>query len=163
MSKVLIAYITKTNSTKEVAEEIAKVIEAKGHDVSVKPVDSVESLEGIDRVVLGAPINGMKWHPDTKTFVTKFKDALSLIPTAYFSLSIVIKEGATMWKKAVEKGFDEVSRMVEPVKTGTFGGYSADPLPGFLRLIFRLPKDIANDQRDWDAIKAWAEELAAGL
>ena len=61
MKKILIAYFTRFNSTLEAAALMAQTLREQGWDAEVKPLAAVSSLEGFDAVVIGAPINGMRW------------------------------------------------------------------------------------------------------
>jgi menaquinone-dependent protoporphyrinogen oxidase len=54
-SSVLVAYATRSGSTKEVAEVVAATLREHGLEVDVQPMKSVRSLAGYRTVVLGAP------------------------------------------------------------------------------------------------------------
>jgi len=70
--KILVAYISKTCTTEEIAKRIGEILSAKGsgnkYDVEVAPIDAVGSVQGYDRLILGSPINGMKVLPQFKEF-----------------------------------------------------------------------------------------------
>jgi menaquinone-dependent protoporphyrinogen oxidase len=158
MSKILIAYMTKTGTTREVAEEIARIAGDKGIIPDVLPLSAVESPGGYDAVLIGAPINGMQWLPEASDFVEKHKEALKKIPTAYFFVSYLVNSGCGFWRKIIRKSLDKVSETVKPVKVGMFDGRVEKAFPAFARFLFGLKKDIPLDLRDWDAIRAWGEE-----
>ncbi|MCG8569992.1 MAG: flavodoxin domain-containing protein [Spirochaetes bacterium] len=160
MKKILITYLSKTGSTKEVAEEISKVLNENQLETDVIELTTVSSLADYSAVIIGAPINGMKWLSEAEEFVEKNKDVLNSLPTAYYFLSIIRNNGRKFFSKLIEKSLDRVSSIVKPIKIGKFGGYSSSPLPGFLRFLFGLKKDLPKDLRNWDEIKSWAKELA---
>jgi menaquinone-dependent protoporphyrinogen oxidase len=166
MKKLCIAYVTKTNTTKEIAEEIAKIAREKDWDVKVLPVSAIASLEEFDAILIGAPINGMQWLPEAVEFVEKNQAALKTISTSYFLVSYLMNSGAKMWKKTIDKSLNKVKAIVQPVKIGKFDGRIEDEFPGFARLLFGVKKGTPLDLRDWDGIRAWAneyiEELEAG-
>lgn len=166
MSKLCIAYVTKTNTTKEIAEEIGKVVQEKNWDVKVLPVSAIVSLEEFDAILIGSPINGMQWLPEANEFVEKYQEELSKLPTSYFLVSYLINSGAKMWKKTINKSLDKASALVKPMMIGKFDGRVEDEFPGFVRLLFGIKKGTPLDLRDWDQIRAWAkeylEELEAG-
>jgi len=80
--RILIAYISKTGTTEEIARKIGDVLKERAGTGAVKdssgaridalPISEVDSalLQDCDRIILGSPINGMKVLPEFKTFVT---------------------------------------------------------------------------------------------
>ncbi len=160
MKKVLIAFASKSGSTKEVAESIAERIQTETVEVDVKNIDSIPNVSEYDMVVVGAPINGMKWRQDAVDFVGIHQSDLMYKRTAYFSLSYTAVLGRKMWRKQISKAFDNVSKQVPPIKTGTFAGKVDGEMPAVVRFIFGMPKDTPHDQRDWDLISTWAEDLS---
>jgi menaquinone-dependent protoporphyrinogen oxidase len=160
MKKLLVAYVTKTGSTKQVAEEVGKVLGAKGFGVDVLPLADVKDLAAYSVVVIGAPVNGMQWHPDAKRFVRERQAELASKPTAYFLLSLVYGAGRESLRKRIPGCLTASSALVAPVRTGVFGGVIEGEAPLILRLIFGIKKGGPRDTRDWAAIRRWAEELA---
>lgn len=160
MKKILVAYGTKTDTTKEVAEEIGNVLEQCGFTIELKQFHEVKTIEGYQGVVVGAPINGMSWRPDAKTFIKEHAEQLNKIPTAYFNVSYLIYIGRDMWKKAIKNSFNKASQVVKPVMTGTFGGRVEAAFPAVARFIFGVKKGASLDQRNWDIIQIWADELS---
>lgn len=164
MKHILIAYGSKTGSTKEVAEEIARVMTSSktGDDRMVaeaRPFAQAGSLEEYDGVIVGAPINGMRWLPEALSFVDANRGRLAKIPVAYFLLSVAIT-GKSFLTKKVYKCLDPASVIVKPVKTGFFGGMMSAEPPAILRFAFGLPKNAPKDARDWDAVRKWATETS---
>jgi len=163
MKKLCIAYVTKTNTTKEIAEEIAKVARDKSWDVKVLPVSAIDNLEEFDAILIGAPINGMQWLPEAVTFVEKNQHTLKKISTSYFLVSYLMNSGSKMWKKTINKSLNKVSELVQPLKIGKFDGRVEDEFGTIPRLLFGLKKNTPLDLRDWDAIRAWAQEYIEKL
>ncbi len=161
MTRVLIAYASKQGSTKEVAEFMTETLKKEDFDVDVKNVDAIANVNDYDCVVIGAPINGMKWVDDAVNFIGIHQMDLQDKKTAYFSLSYTAVLGRKMWRKQINKAFDAVSKQVPPVKTGVFGGKVDGELPGVLRFVFGVPKGTPSDQRDWVQIENWTKELAS--
>jgi len=99
--KILVAYISKTGTTEEIAKRIGEILSAKGAetniDVEVAPIDAVGSVQGYDRLILGSPINGMKVLPQFKEFLST-KVAGSNIPTDIFIISYLFERGRNFWK-----------------------------------------------------------------
>jgi len=163
MSKLCIAYVTKTNTTKEIAEEIGKVAREKSWDVKVLPVSAIDDPKEFDAILVGAPINGMQWLPEAVAFVEKNQTALKEISTSYYLVSYLMNSGGKRWKKMIGKSLNKVIALVPPVKIGKFDGRIEDEFPGFARLLFGIKKGTPLDLRDWDAIRAWAKEYIQEL
>jgi len=163
MNKVLVAYASKQGSTKEVAKSIAETLKHEDIDAVAVSIDSVASVAEYDGVIIGAPINGMRWRQDAVDFVGIHQSELQDKTVAYFSLSYTAVLGRKMWKKQIAKAFDSVIKQTEPVQTATFGGRVDDELPSVVRFVFGVPKDTPKDQRDWEQIGAWARAFSDKL
>lgn len=163
MSKLCIAYVTKTNTTKEIAEEIGKVAREKSWEVKVLPVSAIDDLEEFDAILIGAPINGMQWLPEAVEFVEKNQAALKEISTSYYLVSYLMNSGAKRWKRTINKSLNKVTALVKPMMIGKFDGRIEDEFPGFVRLLFGVKKGTPLDLRDWDAIRVWANEFVDKL
>ena len=153
---ILIAYATKRGSTHEVAESIGETLRAHGLEVDVHPVGELESLTPYDAVVLGGALYMGRLHGDARRFLKRQRDALARLPVATFAMGPgTLDETAVAGsRKQLERALARVPE-VEPVSVAIFGGV-VDPTT--LRFPFNhMP---ATDARDWEAIHAWAEEVA---
>jgi menaquinone-dependent protoporphyrinogen oxidase len=158
--RILVCYATKTGSTKETAESIAGTLRGKGFAVDVSPFSAAGALASYDGFVLGAPVNGMAWHPEAPAFVRANTEALSAKPVAYFLLSIAYGVGRPSMKAAIPARFAPASAIVAPVAAACFGGLMASEPPLVLRLAFGIKKGAPRDSRNWDEIASFAEEIA---
>lgn len=163
MGRVLVAYATKTGTTREVAEEIGKVLSARGHSVEVADIAANPSAEGYSAVVVGAPINGMKWLQAAEAFVAANAPALRVAKTSYFFVSYLLFEGRPAFGKIIGKSLDAASALASPLMKGAFGGRLPSELPAFARLLFGVKRGRPLDIRDWLAIRDWASELAGKI
>ncbi len=161
MKKILIAYVSETGSTKEVAEEIGRVISEDGFQTDVQPVSSVLSADPYDGVIVGAPVKGMRWLPEALQFIEAHKTRLSSIPTAYFLLSVALMGDSPLFSKKIPFCFKPAFAIAKPAATACFGGVMASEPPFILRLVFGLKKGTPKDGRDWQAIRLWAKKTAA--
>lgn len=159
MKKILIAYESKSGSTKSVAKFIGKELKAKGFETDVKTASQVEFVSGYDLVIIGAPVNGMQWLPEAAAFVNKHKEELNKLPVACFLLAVVLNGGRKFFVDKIPGVFKPVEKVITPVKKGFFGGCMKGKPPFILRLIFGLTKDTKPDGRNWDEITAWVNEL----
>ena len=157
--KILVAYATKAGSTAEVAAEIGRVIESKGGcQVDVRPVGKLNGVDGYDAVVIGSAIRAGKWLPEATKFVEKHRDALGRVPVALFTVCLTMKDDTEENRRTVAAYLDPVREVVQPVEMGLFAGVmDYSKLPFLLRLMMKAMKSPQGDFRDWEAIRAWAD------
>ena len=161
--RLLIGYATKAGSTKETAEAIAKTLRDRAFGVDVLPFAEAGDLGAYDGFVLGAPVIGMAWHRDASAFVRANAAALKAKPTAYFLLSLAYGVGREGIKKSIPAHLCPPSALVKPVATACFGGFMAQDPPLVIKLVFGIKKDSPRDSRNWDDVRAFAEELAVKM
>jgi menaquinone-dependent protoporphyrinogen oxidase len=100
-----------------------------------------------------------RWHADARRFLTRHRETLATLPVAVFGMGPL-----TMEEREVESSRKQLERAlakvpdVEPVSITVFGGV-VDPA----KLRFPFSHMPASDARDWDAIRAWADEVAERL
>jgi len=151
--KVLVGYATVYGSTKEVAEKVGEVLKSKGLEADVKSVNDVSDVSEYDAAVIGAPMMKFSFLPPARKFVKANKEALAKIPVAYFSMGFKMIDDSKEGREWMMKKLKVVTKQVEPIDVGLFGGRYQKPEKG-LKMPF--PE---GDWRDWDKITAWAEGL----
>ncbi len=162
-SKILVGYASSTGSTKEVAEAVAKTLGEAGLEVDFQRLRDVRSLADAKAVVLGAPLFMFHWHKDALNFLNRNREALLQRPVAVFALGPFHDD---------EKEYQEVRKQLDqelakypwfsPAAVTIFGGkFDPAALRFPYNLIPALKSMPASDVRDWDAIQAWAQDLAA--
>jgi menaquinone-dependent protoporphyrinogen oxidase len=165
--KILVTYATKYGSTQGVAEAIAAELRAKGHTVDLTPARDVKSLAGFTSVVLGSPLYINSILGDASKFLSRHKDALTQIPTAFFVLGPLYGTPKEMADVQGQLGgvLNKLS-WFKPVEAKIFTG--AMDLEKFRfpdSLLIKMPANKGDalfktyDGRDWDAIRVWADSL----
>lgn len=167
MSRILLAYATRYGSTQEVAERIAAVLHEAGLEVDVQIAKKVRSLEGYSMVVLGAPIYVGQWLKPGRDFLNRHQAMLVRLPVAIFALGPLHEDPKEFEdvRPSFEKSLVQFG-WLHPVSTALFTG-SLDPAK------LRFPDSMLTslkasplygvgklDERNWEAIQAWALSLA---
>ncbi|MGE5273131.1 MAG: flavodoxin domain-containing protein [Verrucomicrobiota bacterium] len=152
---ILVAYASRYGSTREVAESIASALRERTLRVVLRPAVEVHHLDEYVGVVLGGGLYMGRWHRDARGFVRHFADDLGGLPVAVFALGPTdeVPEHRAGSEKQFRKAVDKLP--FEPIASAVFGG-AIDPR----KLHFPLNRMPSVDIRDWDAIAAWADEVA---
>jgi menaquinone-dependent protoporphyrinogen oxidase len=145
---VLVVYASKYGSTKGVAERIATRLGERCCRVELRPVDQVGSLDAYEAFVRGS-LSALQDTPVWLFSVGAFSDTKRLV-------------GPLM--KREPRGIGEFRRAIEPRDYRVFAGViDRRQWPFFSRLFYRALGGRLGDYRDWQAIDAWADGIAAAL
>ena len=167
---VLVAYATRYGSTQAVAEQIAETLRESGFEVTLRSVEEVGSLEGYRAVVLGAPLYIGRWLKGARRFLQQHQEALQGRPVALFTLG-PLRGVEEEWQEVRAQLDAELAKYpwLEPSAVELFGGkYDPAKLRFPDSVIARVPASPLqgmpeSDLRDWEAIRAWTESVAAKL
>ena len=162
-ASVLVAYATRYGSTQEVAEAVAATLCGRGLAVDIQPVRNVQALDQYRAIVLGAPLYTFHWHKDALHFLARHKAALTQRPVAVFALGPFHAEEKE-FQGAREQLDKELAQFpwLTPQAIAIFGGkFDPQKLTFPHNMIPALKNMPASDVRDWTAIRAWANDLAA--
>jgi menaquinone-dependent protoporphyrinogen oxidase len=167
MTRVLVTYASKHGSTGEIAEAIAEELRQKGLDADCVDVGAA-SLGAFDAVVLGSAVYMGRWRSEARRFLKKHVDELSKLPFWIFS-------SGPVGEKA-DEDFEENGTWLEPRKVleraesagvrghVVFGGRMPREPDGWVeKSMVRNTPEQFKDARDWDKIRAWADEIAESL
>jgi menaquinone-dependent protoporphyrinogen oxidase len=151
---ILVAYASKKGSTAEVATFVGKRLRERGLVVDVRKAAEVEDLAIYDGVVLGGSLYFGRWHDDARSFLNRFGTTLAERPLAVFALGPKTASEDDLADSRTQ--LDRALGDTEPTTVAVFGGVID---PAKLRFPFnRMP---VSDARDWEAIAAWADEVAS--
>lgn len=173
---VLVAYATRHGATKGIAERIARRLTQDGVDAEAIAAKDVHDASKYDAYVVGSAAYMTHWLDDAKKFVKRNRATLAAHPTWLFSsgpigTDLIDSKGRDVMVQSVPKEFDEMRSTLQPRGEKIFfGAFDIDAPPigwaeKFARQMPAVAKDaIPNgDFRDWAAIDAWADEIAAAL
>ncbi len=156
---ILVAFASKHGSTVEVAEVIAASLTEHGLQVDFRRADNVEEIAGYGGVVLGGALYMGRLHRDARRFLHRHREALATLPFAVFAMGpkTLAATDVASSRAQLEHALDKVPE-VKPFTVAIFGGV-VDPH----ELDFPFNRMPESDARDWDAIHAWADEIAAHI
>jgi len=172
---VLVAYATRHGATRGIAERIAERLRADGLDAEAHPVSDVRDVQRFDAFVVGGAAYMFHWLGDATKFVEHNRTLLASHPTWLFSsgpigTDLVDKDGRDVFVTTIPKEFPKLRELVRPRGERIFFGAidpGAKPIGMAERLTQLMPAARnalpKGDFRDWPAIDAWADEIAAGL
>jgi menaquinone-dependent protoporphyrinogen oxidase len=164
--KILVTYASRAGATGEVAEAIGQVLCDSGASVDVRQAKDVTNLDEYNAVIMGSPIYMGGWMSEATKFVEKQREALSQMPVATFTVSMLMVDRPEEFEQLIARQFtaSEQPPHIQPLSNAIFAGrINYSKLPFFHRSIAKMMKAEEEDRRNWDTIRAWAGELAAQL
>jgi menaquinone-dependent protoporphyrinogen oxidase len=160
--QVLVAYASKHGATQGIAEAIAEQLRARGLTTGAVPAAADTDLDAVDAVVLGSAIYAGHWRDEAVDFARAHKDVLAALPVWLFSSGPLGDDVEDEEKQP--KQLEELERDLQPNDHKVFFGALDPSKLGFgERMIVKAVKAPEGDFRDWDAIRAWADQIAAAL
>ena len=167
---VVVVYASKYGSTKGIAEFIAERMRGQGLEAEARSVDSRPDPGQYDAVVLGSAVYLGRWMKEAAEFAEQNRAALASRPVWIFSSGpLTLKDGVTVDDPdVVPTDIASLRDAIHPHDHRVFFGALDPARLGFAqRAMRKLPAARAvlpeGDFRDWKAIEAWADGIAAAL
>jgi menaquinone-dependent protoporphyrinogen oxidase len=174
--RVLVAYATRHGATRGIAERIAACLRHDGLEVDLSRAAEVRTVDGYDAVVMGSAAYMFHWLEEATRFARHNRASLAARPVWVFSSGPVGTErvdaqGRDLLIVSEPKEFAELRSSLHPRGEQVFYGAldpQAPPIGLAERLMRHMPASAreampAGDFRDWPAIDAWADGIAAEL
>ena len=183
MSKVLILYGTRYGTTKEISDEIEKVIKDNGmitESFNLKEVNpkNIPPLDQYDGIIIGTGIKMGMWTKTVKNFVQKRKAELKK-KQASLGFYVCCGEAKNDINKAIEKYiYPKLEKVgIQSALIDAFGGAydlrEGSLVSGMTRKIIigvmkeeegiEDPEGQLYDYRDWDKIRDFANQYVEVL
>jgi menaquinone-dependent protoporphyrinogen oxidase len=173
--RVLVVYATHHGATQGIAERIASTLVESGLEVATLSAKEAGDPRGYDAFVIGSAAYAFRWLGEATGFVRRNRALLAERPVWLFSsgpvgTDKVDSEGRDVLETTVPREIAEFREAIHPRDHRVFfGAYDPAAKPvGLIERVTRLmpaARDAlpAGDFRDWDAIEAWARQIAGEL
>ncbi len=160
--KILIVYSTRTGSTENIALKIKKIFERKNFECDLGLADEIKSLDGYSAAVIGSPIRAGRLSRDIMRFSSKFRNALTRIPTAAFAVCITLREDTEENRRQVGSCLNPLRLYINTLDDECFAGkMDYSKLGMFARFIVKkLVKVPEGDYINYSQVEKWASELS---
>jgi menaquinone-dependent protoporphyrinogen oxidase len=160
--RMLVAYASRYGSTGGVADAIGKELCKKDVAADVTLARNAGDLGSYRGVVIGSAIYRGKWMSEAADFVKRNKDALSRMPVAYFLVCMTMAQPTEKRRAEALSYMDPILKAVpeiKPVAIGLFAGaLDYSKLSWFNKEILKSKGTPEGDFRDWEGIRAWAQD-----
>ena len=172
--RVLVAYASRHGATQGIAERIAASLTDAGLEVESRPVKDVADPAGYDAFVIGGAVYMFHWLKEMPRFLRRNQKLLAARPVWLFSsgplgTETIDAKGRDVLEVSGAKEAAEIAAAIHPRDHRMFfGAYSSGKPVGLAeRFVAHMPaaRDAMpeGDFRDWEAIEAWAAEIAEEL
>ena len=175
--RVLVAYASKSGSTKGIAEFVGEKLREQGMQVDVQEVGAVRNAADYDAFVIGSAVYMFHWLKEAKKFVSKNSSLLVNRPVWLFSSGPVgtqskNEKGQDLLEVSGPKELDELRALVKPRDHRVFFGVlDSMRVTGTMGFAYKLARRSRaareampeGDFRDWKKIETWAISIAQAL
>lgn len=164
--RVLVAYATRFGSTQGIAERIAARLTAAGHDADLCPCGDVDTVDGYPAVVFGSSVFNQRWLPEADAFVSRNAAPLGSRRLWIFTVGTFgdSKPVIGPLMRHEPRNIGGVIRTLHPAGYRVFAGViDRHQWPLGSRLFYHALGGRLGDNRDWPAIEAWGDSIAAAL
>jgi menaquinone-dependent protoporphyrinogen oxidase len=159
--RVLVTVASKHGSTAEIARIIGDLIRSEGHDVELRPPETVASVEPYGCVVIGSAVYGGQWLEPARAFVDRHRVDLLDRPVFLFSSGPL---GPPQRLSADATDVDRIEGETQAIDHQTFAGrLDKSHLSRPERLIASVVRAPGGDFRPWEDISDWAREIGRFL
>ena len=185
MIRVLVVYGSRHGGTRGIADRIGEVLRSEGLDAVVTAADKAVDVDKVDAFVVGSGVYMGSWLNEPLDFLSQNRDALASRPTWIFS------SGPLPGSSKEDEDVDPVTNALGPTTGPGSGGRNKvegllaaiqprdhvvftgafdpkDPPKAISERFVRLMPISSRilppgDFREWEAIEAWANQIAQAL
>lgn len=163
---VLVTTASRHGATREIADEIVRVLDVHGVATELVDIDEVGDLSGYDGYVVGSGIYLGNWLKEARRFVDAHAAVLAQRPTWLLASGSIVGEPPVVDDPdALRPGL--VKRLVETTRAREHklfaGKLDKNTLVLLERAAVRGAHASEGDHRDWQVIDDWAALIAHEL
>jgi menaquinone-dependent protoporphyrinogen oxidase len=163
---VLVTAASRAGATLEIAEAVAARLRHHGFAVTVAAPDGVADIRPYGGVIVGSAVYRGRWLAGARDFVTRHRAALGQRPVWLFSSGPVGDPKSRLGRAMAVDPID-LPALLEQTNARDHrrfpGKLARADLGWSQRIVLRLVPRLEGDRRDWSAVEAWADEIAAAL
>lgn len=159
--KTLVVVASKHGAAWEIGQAIADELREMDLDATLVEPGEVDSLDGVDAIVLGSAVYMSQWMEPARNFIQTYNGELRQKPLWAFSCGLAgVPVGAVQDPRRLGQALIKVS----PIDHQTFKGrLELADLSLRERSIARLASAPEGDYREWDKIRAWARGIGEDI
>ena len=158
--RVLVTWGSERGGTEGIANAVADVLYRRGHDVTQVAAREAPSPDAFDAVIIGGALYANRWHRHARRYANRYARPLRDKPTWLFSSGPLDASADAGTIAPIGQVRDLVARVGARGHV-TFGGRLAPDAKGLVARA--MAKTHAGDWRNFDRVRAWANQLADGL
>ncbi len=163
---ILVAYASTNGATAEIATKIGSMLKNQDLVVDVLPVSAKPDPKQYKAAILGCAVYAGSWPKGSVEFLKANESAFAGQPFWLFSTGptgegdpVELLEG---WR--VPSNAMEIVERIHPRDVTIFGGFiDATKVRGIQAFVIKKMNKPFGDFRNWDAIAAWAQEIASSV
>ncbi|MGD8559834.1 MAG: menaquinone-dependent protoporphyrinogen IX dehydrogenase [Gammaproteobacteria bacterium] len=175
---ILILYATTEGQTAKIAERMAEILRQKEHEVITQSGEQLPATfkpEQYDAAIIGGSIHMGHYPGYLNTFISKHRDWLNTVPSAFFTVCMGIRSKQSESREeaaAYSENFIKETNW-HPALTATFAGAVKYTQYNFITrfIMKRISKqeggstDTSRDHEytDWDAVTRFTEQFESKL
>jgi len=164
--KVLVTYASKKGATAQIAERVGRVLQQAGLQTDILPVDGAIDPSSYQAVILGSAVYIGQWQKKAAAFLKANEGKLAQRPVWLFSSGptgqgdpVKLTNG---WR--FPNGLQPIADRIHPRDIALFhGSLELQKMNWLEKWMIKNVKAEIGDFRDWEAITAWANSIAAAL
>ncbi len=167
--QILVTYSSGYGTTREISEEISKILKNSHKKIDVKSVDDVKNISPYDCVIIGSSVRADRPMANVRDFFWLHSQALCQKKVAMFAVCLTASndKGRQKVREEYLKPFLKKFPKIKPIDLAAFGGkINFDQLNPVMQSLMKrvlaktgLPTKGSIDTRDWTQIKNWALKI----
>lgn len=160
---VLIAYATKHNTTKEIAEAISKTLNTAGLAAAALPAKDLGDVASYRAVIIGSPIYAGRILKEAVSFAEKNAKGLEDRPVYAFTVGLGVTERSEENLKKADAALAPLRNAVPLAGVEHFAGRFDPSYFTVIGFLMKLGGKKYEDHRNWERVREWAGKIAKDL